>query len=76
MSHMSRNISCVYTHEQSTPSSLWTINHNLGYYPIVDVFIMLDGIEVKMMPMNIQYTDSNTCDVLFSKDFSGRASVS
>lgn len=76
MSHMSRNISCVHTHEQSIPSDSWVIQHNLGYYPIVDVFIMMDGVQVKMMPMNIQYTDVNMCTVSFSKEFTGVASVS
>ena len=28
-----------YTHEQTTPSDGWVINHNLGYNPFVRVFI-------------------------------------
>jgi len=26
-----------FTHTQSTPSSTWTINHNLGYRPVVEL---------------------------------------
>jgi hypothetical protein len=27
-----------YVHTQTTAASTWTINHNLGYYPIVEIF--------------------------------------
>jgi hypothetical protein len=26
-----------YVHTQSTPSDLWTVNHNLGYRPVIEV---------------------------------------
>ena len=28
----------TYVHTQSTPSSQWTINHNLGFRPSVELF--------------------------------------
>jgi hypothetical protein len=28
----------AYTHTQSTPATTWTINHNLGYRPSVELF--------------------------------------
>ncbi len=28
----------AYVHQQSTPATTWTINHNLGYRPSVEVF--------------------------------------
>ena len=28
----------AYVHSQSSPSTTWTINHNLGYIPCVELF--------------------------------------
>lgn len=27
-----------YTHTQASPAAVWTINHNLGLYPLIQVF--------------------------------------
>lgn len=37
-SYLEANYSKVLEYEQSTPATTWTINHNLGYKPAVEVF--------------------------------------
>lgn len=34
-----------YEHTQSSPQSVWTINHNLGFYPTVQTFTV-GGVEI------------------------------
>lgn len=36
--YLEANYSRVFEYEQSTPATTWTINHNLGYKPSVEVF--------------------------------------
>ena len=53
----------VYTLEytQTTPASTWTITHNLGYLPIVRVFIGTAEVQ----PAAINFPDNNTVVVSF-----------
>lgn len=73
---LSRSLAGVFTYIQEAASSEWTVVHNLGYYPICDVYTVADGVQTKMMPQNIAYVDANTCVITFSKAFSGIAVVS
>lgn len=73
---LSRSIAGVFTHVQEAATAEWAVVHNLGYYPICDVYIVSDGVQTKMLPQNIAYVDANTCVITFSKAFSGIAVVS
>jgi ribosomal protein L2 len=65
-----------YKHTQSTPATVWTINHNLGTQaPIVDVFYNDGGQMTKVLPSNIQVVNSNTVTLTFSTPISGTAEV-
>jgi hypothetical protein len=61
-----------YVHTQGTPSAIWTITHNLGYYPGVNV-VDSAGTEVEG---EVTYLDANTVRVNFSAGFSGKAYLS
>lgn len=59
----------TYEHSQSTPSSMWMIQHNLGRYPSVTV-VDSGGTVVEG---DIQYIDQNNLKVTFSAPFGGKA---
>ena len=59
----------TYTYEQSTPSALWTVNHNLNKIPAITV-IDSAGNEVVG---NYNHTDENNTVLEFSGAFAGKA---
>lgn len=58
-----------YVHTQKDAQFVWVINHNLNKYPSVDTFSAND-VEVVGV---VEYTDTNTLTVRFSKPVSGKA---
>jgi len=65
-----------YEHEQTVSTATWTIPHGMGIQsPIVDVWIDNNGTFEKMIPANIEATDTNTVVVTFSSAFAGKATV-
>jgi hypothetical protein len=64
----------TYQHTQSSPASVWQVNHNLNNYPIVDVMISYTtGELVKIIPMDIRIIDMNNCEIHFSQPQKGQA---
>ena len=64
--------STTYTHTQGVPLDVWTINHNLGFFPNVTV-VDSTGEQVEG---EVDYVDSNSVVVSFSGGFSGMAYLS
>ena len=62
----------AYTHDQLTPSALWTITHNLAGFPNVTV-VDSAGTQVEG---DVDYTDSNVLTIAFSAAFGGKAYLS
>jgi pyruvate/oxaloacetate carboxyltransferase len=60
-----------YLHVQSTPSAVWTINHNMGKYPSVTV---IDSAGSTLYG-DYFYPNENTVTLTFSGGFSGKASL-
>jgi hypothetical protein len=58
-----------YTHHQLAPSTVWTVAHNLGKYPAVEV-VDSGGTVVEG---DIAYLDANTLTLTFSVQFGGVA---
>lgn len=58
-----------YTHTQLSPALTWTINHNLGYRPSVDVF-NAGGLSVIA---EIAHLSTSSCEVRFSNSQAGFA---
>lgn len=63
--------SSTYIHEQATPSSTWTINHNLGRYPSVQV---VDSAGDRIWS-GVNYTSENQLVLEFGVAFSGVAHI-
>jgi len=57
-----------YVFNQMVSSDLWTITHNLGRHPAVTVVDSAGGFVVG----DITYTDTNTLQISFSAEFSGK----
>lgn len=70
-----KSIATCYKHVQNDPASEWTLVHNIGGYPIVDVFTEYGGELVKIMPASVTYIDGNTCTLTFSTPRTGFATV-
>jgi hypothetical protein len=61
-----------YTHTQASAASTWTINHNLGVKPTVDVF-SVGGVQVFA---EILQVTNNQVQAFFDSPFSGYAECS
>lgn len=59
----------TYIHYQSSPSSTWTVAHNLGKMPSVMVVDTADTVFVG----DVAYTDNNNLVITFASPFSGKA---
>lgn len=62
-----------YQFNQASPSALWTIQHNLGVYPVTDVMVNYNGTLTKIIPMGITVIDLNNIEIHFSTPYSGQA---
>lgn len=58
-----------FEYTQTESASTWTVNHNLGYYPLVRVFIGNEEVQ----PSQIIHDSVNTTRILFSSPFVGIA---
>ena len=58
-----------YTFTQNTPLSSWVVNHNLGFYPTVEIFT-LGGAEVNA---DVLHTSANQTIITFAAPFAGFA---
>lgn len=62
----------IYTHNQGSSASTWTITHNLGYYPSVTVVDNGDNVVIG----DVSYISANQVSVSFSASFGGKAYLS
>ena len=62
-----------YVHEQTTPSTVWEITHNLGFVPGNELITDLDGNEIEGVTRPL---DNNTIRIEFSEPVSGLAYIS
>jgi hypothetical protein len=61
-----------HMHIQTTPSTTWTVNHNLNFYPNVTVFDSA-GTQVEGSETHVNAT---TLTIAFSSAISGKAHLS
>jgi len=52
----------AYTYYQTSPSTTWTINHNLGYNPIVRVFVGTEEVQ----PLTVTFPTINQTIITFT----------
>ena len=62
----------AYVHVQGSASSTWTINHNLGFFPNVEI---VDSAGSSVIG-NYQYINGNTLIATFRDPFAGKAYLS
>ena len=58
-----------FIYSQGLPQTVWTINHNMGFFPSVTIVSSAGG----MVEGDITYIDSNNLTVSFAVAFSGTA---
>ena len=58
-----------YVHEQNSPSSVWTINHNLNKYPSI---VLVDSDD-DVIYGEVNYESKNTILITLSAAISGKA---
>lgn len=73
---MKHRIATYHQHVQDVPAITWTIVHNLFDYPVIDVFMTVNGALVKIVPTTITHVDNKTATVTFSQARAGVAMVS
>ena len=66
---ISDNFDYAYIHDQASPLTVWTINHNLNKYPSVTI---IDSANQEVIG-ELEYINQNTLTVMFSAAFSGKA---
>ena len=59
----------TYVHDQSSGDTAWTVVHNLGGFPVVQI---LDSNDEVVSPSGIVYVDENTITVNFSSSKTGK----
>lgn len=62
----------TYHYIQSSPSAVWTINHNLGFYPNVTIVDSAGSV----VEGDVTYPNTNTMVLTFTGGFSGDAYLS
>ena len=62
-----------FTYTQATAASTWTIDHNLGRYPVVDVVVSHNGVDEVILPKSIQHASLSQVVVTFSEPLTGSA---
>lgn len=62
-----------HTHNQTSASNQWTIEHGLNCKPSVSVAVMYQGQEQTIIPNQISYPDNNTVVVSFTQPYTGTA---
>jgi hypothetical protein len=70
---MTTSIVKSYAHNQNVASSTWTINHNLGAEPAVDVFLVVNGQAQKAFPMSVTHPSENSTVITWSISRTGIA---
>lgn len=75
MSYIERKQKVTYTHEQSTASTEWVINHLLNRRPIVNVYSVQNGVEKIVNPSEVEVIDMDTCKLFFPTAITGIAEI-
>ena len=62
----------AYTHDQMTPGTVWSITHNLGFFPNVMTF---DSAGTQIIG-DVVHIDKNSMTITFSHSNAGKAYLS
>jgi hypothetical protein len=68
--------SSQYNHQQTTPSTTWTVNHNLGSTIVAcDCVVDYQGHREKILPLNVVVVDENQVVVTFTNNETGSVRI-
>jgi hypothetical protein len=76
MSELSRHIPVRHEHVQAVESTEWTIIHNMGRLPVIDVYVSSGGETKIIYPALVEVIDEMSCVISFSIPRSGTAILS
>ncbi len=62
-----------HEHAQTVASDSWVIKHDLGYYPVVSVFLNVHGEVNTVLPYRIEHPSKDTCIIKFTQPRVGNA---
>lgn len=62
-----------HEHNQNVPSEAWVIEHNLGQYPVISVFLDIHGKTQTVLPYSIEHPSKNKCIIKFTQPRVGYA---
>ncbi len=65
----------VYRFTQTVPLLTWTIVHNLGSKPMVELFVDDNGTLKKAWPVSMDHIDNDTVVVTWSQGRTGQATL-
>jgi hypothetical protein len=69
-------ITTTHTHTQSTAATTWNITHNLNLLaPIVDTWIVINGSNVKVLPVSVEVVNVNNITITFSAPQIGTVNI-
>lgn len=68
-------VASQFRHVQNVASATWIITHNLNTYPVVDVYVTVNGSILKVLPEAVTYTNAKVVTVTFSEPRTGFATV-
>jgi hypothetical protein len=72
---MTYRVVSLYQHVQEEEADVWTINHGTGSYPVVDVYVMIEGDLHKVIPSEVTYISPMVCTISFTEPYIGFAQV-
>ena len=72
---LTRRVATIFQYTQEAASDTWVIEHNLGTYPAIDVYVEHLGDMQKILPLGVAYDSPNQCTVTFSTPRTGLATV-
>jgi len=62
-------------HKQTTPAATWTIVHNFGKKPVLEVRAFDGPTMLKAYPLMVDHTDENTVTVTWSQAYTGEVTL-
>lgn len=76
MTTLSRHVPVRHEHVQNTASTEWVVNHQMGRFPIIDVY-ETSGSDTKIVfPSMVEVIDDMSCKIYFTIPRSGIAVLS
>jgi hypothetical protein len=62
-------------HQQTTPASTWTITHNFGKKPVVEVRAFDGPTMLKAYPLMVDHTNDDTVTITWSQAYAGEVTL-